>query len=215
METTPRNEQATLLHLEAREAGQAGNYDLAIEKLNEAMTIEPDWAYPVYDLAFTYLLKGDSANALKYYKQTDELEPGGFFTTKTAVYSLEGEQNGLFPEGLYTFYMQIEWTEEPEKKYEIAKRIVDNIPGYAPAWKELAYLQNDPDERLHSIEQGLAGKPDSETKGILLLNKAMILHEKGDSETARKLLSEIIESQDTTTSNGEIAKVAMRSISDN
>lgn len=215
METAPRNEQATTLHLEAREAGQAGNYDLAIQKLNEAMVIEPNWAYPVYDLAFTYLLKGDFANALKYYKQTDELEPAGFFTTKTAVYTLEGELNGLFPEGLYTFYMQIEWTEEPEKKYEIAKRIVDNIPGYAPAWKELAYLQNDPEERLYAIEQGLAGNPDSETKGILMLNKAMILHEKGDSDTARKLLEAIIESQETTASNSAIAKVAMRSINEN
>lgn len=215
METGPINEQANVLHLEAREAGQAGNYDLAIQKLKEAMTLEPTWPYPVYDLAFTYLLKGDFIHALKYYKETDALEPGGFFTAKTAIYSLEGEINGLFPEGLYTFYMQIEWTEEPEKKYEIAKRIADNVPGYAPAWKELAYLQNDPEERLHSIEQGLSGNPDEETKGILLLNKAMILHEKGDSETAKKLLAEIIESQETTISNSEIAKVAMKSISEN
>lgn len=215
METNPINEQANLLHLEAREAGQAGNYQLAIEKLQAAMKIEPLWAYPVYDLAFTYLLMGDFDNALKYYQETDALEPKGFFTTKTAIYTLIGEKEGRFPEGLYTFYMQIEWTEEPEKKYEIAKRIVDNVPDFSPAWKELAYLQNDPEERLHSIEQGLQGNPDEETKGILLLNKAMILHEKGDSETAKKLLSELIESQETTISNSAIAKVALKSIGEN
>ena len=148
METGPINEQANLLHLEAREAGQAGNYQLAIEKLLEVMTIEPLWAYPVYDLAFTYLLVGDFDNALKYYRETDVLEPDGFFTTKTAIYTLEGEKEGLFPEGLYTFYMQIEWTDEPEKKYHIAKQIVDNVPAFAPAWKEIAYLQTDPEERL-------------------------------------------------------------------
>ena len=215
METGPINEQANLLHLEAREAGQAGNYQLAIEKLLEVMTIEPLWAYPVYDLAFTYLLVGDFDNALKYYRETDVLEPDGFFTTKTAIYTLEGEKEGLFPEGLYTFYMQIEWTDEPEKKYHIAKQIVDNVPAFAPAWKEIAYQQTDPEERLYSIEQGLAGNPDRETKGILLLNKAMIISEKGDKETAKKLLSEIIESQETTISNSAIAKVALKSIKDN
>ena len=97
------------------------------------MRIEPLWAYPVYDLAFTYLLMGDFDNALKYYRETDAIEPDGFFTTKTAIYTLEGEKAGLFPEGLYTFYMQIEWTEEPEKKYSIAKQIVDNVPLFAPA----------------------------------------------------------------------------------
>ena len=76
MTTGPINEQANVLHLEAREAGQAGNYDLAIQKLKEAMALEPSWPYPVYDLAFTYLLKGDFTNALKYYKETDALEPG-------------------------------------------------------------------------------------------------------------------------------------------
>jgi len=215
METGPINEQANILHLEAREAGQAGNYPLAIEKLMEAMKIEPLWAYPVYDLAFTYLLVGDFDNALKYYRETDNLEPDGFFTTKTAIYTLEGEKAGLFPEGLYTFYMQIEWTDEPEKKYHIAKQIVDNVPSFAPAWKEIAYLQTDPEERLYSIEQGLAGNPDRETKGILLLNKAMIFSERGDKDTAKKLLSEIIESQETTISNSAIAKVALKSIKDN
>ncbi|MNJ91972.1 hypothetical protein D3C87_96270 [compost metagenome] len=215
MEPRPINEQANVLHLEAREAGQAGNYQLAIEKLVEAMSIEPLWAYPVYDLAFTYLLVGDFDNALKYYRETDALEPDGFFTTKTAIYTLEGEKAGLFPEGLYTFYMQIEWTEEPEKKYHIAKQIADNVPLFAPAWKEIAYLQSDPEERMYSIEQGLAGNPDRETKGILLLNKAMILNDKGDREAAKMILAELIESQETTSANSEIARVALKSINDN
>lgn len=215
MEPGSNREKANLLHLAARDAGQAGNYAMAIEKLQEAMALEPLWAYPVYDLAFTYLLLSDFENALKYYKETDALEPDGFFTTKTAIYSLEGELNGDFPEGLYTFFMQIEWTEEPEKKYAIAKRIVDNVPTFAPAWKELAYLQNDPEERMYSIDQGLEGNPDPETKGILLINKAMLLHEKGDSESAAKLLMELIDAQETTLSNNEIAKVALKSIHDN
>ena len=60
---------ARKLHREARELGQSGKYDLAISKLEETIKIQPDWSYPIYDLAFTYLLKGDFDNALKFYKK--------------------------------------------------------------------------------------------------------------------------------------------------
>jgi len=112
---------AKALHIEARELGQYGKYDLCIDKLEKAIKIEPTWAYPIYDLAYTYLLKGDFDSALKFYKKTDDLEPQGFFTTKTALYSLEGEKSGKFPKGLYIAYMQIEWTHDINEKFEIAK----------------------------------------------------------------------------------------------
>ena len=60
---------AEQLHREARALGQAGKYDAAIEKLRAAIAAKPDWAYPYYDLAFTYFLKGDAELALTYYRQ--------------------------------------------------------------------------------------------------------------------------------------------------
>jgi tetratricopeptide (TPR) repeat protein len=173
------NVTAKALHNEARELGQSGKYDLSIAKLEQAIKLEPTWAYPTYDLAYTYLLKGDFDNALKFYKKTDDLEPKGFFTSKTALYSLEGEKSGKFPKGLYSAFMQIEFTDDVNKKLEIAKVITQKIPDYAPAWKELANLINDKTERQNAIEQGLSRNPDIETKGILLINKAIILNENG------------------------------------
>jgi tetratricopeptide (TPR) repeat protein len=204
--------KAQALHQEARQLGQTGKYDLSITKLEEAIKIQPTWAYPTYDLAYTYLLKGDFDNALKFYKKTDELEPKGFFTVKTAIYSLEGEKIGKFPKGLYTAYMQIEWTDDNKKKLEIANTITQKVPDFAPAWKELANLLDDKTSRLKAIEQGLSKNPDAETKGILLINKAVILDDNGKKEEAKTILGNLIFSSDVTTGNLELAKFTLKSL---
>ncbi|WP_326984058.1 hypothetical protein VUJ46_05805 [Chryseobacterium sp. MYb264] len=205
---------AKKLHNEARELGQSGKYYLSIKKLEQAIKIQPDWAYPIYDLAYTYLLKGDFENALKFYKKTNELEPKGFFTAKTALYTLEGEQSGKFPKGLYMAYMQIEWTDDANKKLEIAKTLTEKVPDFAPAWKELANLLNDNTEKLNSIEQGLSKNPDADTKGILEINKAIILSNSGKIEEAKNILGGIISSPYSTISNIELAKFTLKSVSE-
>ena len=57
------------LHQKARVYGQSGNYIKAIELLEEAHRTAPTWPYPLYDLAFTYLLKKDFSNALLNYEK--------------------------------------------------------------------------------------------------------------------------------------------------
>jgi tetratricopeptide (TPR) repeat protein len=206
--------KAESLHQEARKLGQSGEYDLSISKLKEAIEIQPEWAYPTYDLAFTYLLKGDYENALIFYKKTNELEPKGFFTAKTAVYALEGEKSGKFPTGLYGIYLQIEWTDNESKKFEIAKTITEKVPDFAPAWKDLANLLDDRAEKLKAIEQGLSKKPDAETMGVLIINKALVLDMDGKKEEAQKILGNLIFSSEVTTGNKELAKFALKSISE-
>jgi tetratricopeptide (TPR) repeat protein len=200
------------LHNEARTFGQSGKYEAAINKLEQAIQNQPDWAYPYYDLAFTYLLKGDYENALKYYIQTDSLVPKGFFTAKTAIYALEAERAAEFPKGLYLAYLQIEWTNDVNQKLAIAKGITEKFPGFAPAWKELAVLTDDRKEKFNAIEHGLSVKADSETKGILLINKAIALNDDGKKEEAIQVLGNYIFSQDATTGNIEMAKFTLKSI---
>lgn len=212
MSNHPIDMTAKKLHEEARGLGQSGKYDESIRKLEAAIDLEPTWAYPVYDLAFTYLLKGDSAKALQFYQKTDELEPKGFFTTKTALYSLEGEKAGKFPSGLYMAYLQIEWTEDANKKLQIASAITAQVPDFAPAWKELANLLDDNTQRLNAIGTGLSKKPDAETQGVLLINKAIVLDDSGKKEEAKKILGDLIFSTATTTANVEMAKFALKSI---
>ena len=46
-------------------AGGAGDYKKAITLLERASSVAPEWPYPVYDMAFTYLLMKDAENARK------------------------------------------------------------------------------------------------------------------------------------------------------
>jgi hypothetical protein len=59
-------EEASRLHTEGRAAGDRGDYASALELLGEAHRLAPDWPYPVYDMAFTYLLQGNSTKAEEY-----------------------------------------------------------------------------------------------------------------------------------------------------
>lgn len=206
------NPEAQALHNEARTLGQSGNYDQSIKKLNEAIKIQPDWAYPYYDLAYTYLLKSDFEKAVKFYQKTDSLEPKGFFTAKTALYALQGEEIGKFPKGIYLSYLQIEWTESLAKKMEIARTLTEKFPDFAPAWKELSVLLDNKEERMKAIEKGLSKHPDAETEGILLINKAVILSNSGKTEEVKQILGKMIFSEKTTLSTLQLAKLTLKSI---
>jgi tetratricopeptide (TPR) repeat protein len=203
--------RAQLLHEEGRRLGGEGKYDESIAKLKEAMAVQPQWAYPPYDLAYTYSLKGDDASALKYYELTDSLRPNGFFTCKTALWSLRAERDGKFPAGTYMTFMMIEWSETEQEKIQIAKAIVDSLPAYAPAWMELAHLLDDNAERMTAIENGLSSDPDPETKGILLLNKAGVLKAQGHHAEAVTTLGNMIFDPETTGSNRQLAETTLKS----
>ncbi|MEE9234126.1 MAG: tetratricopeptide repeat protein, partial [Candidatus Acidoferrales bacterium] len=90
--------EARELHNKAR---QAGDYHKALELLAEAHRLAPDWPYPLYDMAWTYLLQGDTAKALEYYEQVDRMAPRGFFTSKEALDCLRRETMGKLPSGSY------------------------------------------------------------------------------------------------------------------
>lgn len=206
---TKVSKRAQRLHQESRALGQKGKYDEAITKLNNAHKIDPDWAYPIYDLAFTYLLKKDYDNALKYYKLTDEIEPRGFFAAKTAVWCLEKEKNGEISDGFYRDFIQLEWMENKDEVSLILKNIVEKYPTYAPAWEKYSGTLADHDERLKAIENGLVAKPDRVTKESLLINKAIVLDLKERTEESIKILGELILDQKTTLSHVPLAKFVL------
>jgi len=202
-------DEAARLHQEAREHGGKGEYQQASEKLLKAMEKAPDWAYPVYDLAFTFLLQNDFSNALKYYDLTDKMEPTGFFTTKTACWTLRKEMEGVFPAGLYLAYSQLEWLDSAEEKLDLAKAIVEKHPNYAPAWKVISDIVDSPKEKLSAIENGLRANPDATTKGNLIVSKALFLNSQGKSEDAKRLLGNLVFDEDATFANIRFAKLVL------
>ena len=183
--------EAQMLHQRARQAGQRGDHKKALALLQQASKLAPLWPYPVYDTAYEYLLMQDFEGARVNYQKTLELSPRGFFTAITAVDTLTREQKGELPPGTYLAYVSLEWMNDPVKKAAAVHRMVELVPGFAPAWKEYALLVKDHNERLTIIEKGLAAHPDAETKGVLTINKAIIFNLRGDRDGAVRLLGEL------------------------
>ena len=184
-------EKAIELHNLGRAYGQKGNNELAIQHFEKAIKIAPEWPYPYYDLAYTYLLNSKYKDAYKYYKKTDELAPRGFFTTKTAVHYLGKEQRGELPEGIYLYYLSYEWSNDPQKKFEIVENLISKFPSFAPAWQKRAGFEEEPKKILAIIEKGLNANPDSETKGFLLMNKAITFANIGKKQEAIEILGKL------------------------
>jgi hypothetical protein len=63
-----------------------------------------------------------------------------------------------------------------------------------------------PADKLSAIEKGLAAKPDRETEGILLINKALALNEQGDTETATAILGSLALDPRATFASEHLAK---------
>ena len=127
--------RATQLHQEAREAGGRGDYARALDLLDLAWDLAPQWPYPVYDAAYTYLLLGEAGMAEEFYERVDQMAPRGFFTCKASLDTLRRERAGeLFP-GFARAYATLEWM-DPGQKKSILAGIVDKFPGFALAWKD-------------------------------------------------------------------------------
>jgi tetratricopeptide (TPR) repeat protein len=202
-------EKAMELHRQARAKGESGDYGAAIKLLRQASEIAPTWAYPYYDMAFTYLLQGDMTNALLNYRETDRLEPRGFFTAKTALWTLERENNGTFPEGTYLAYVSLEWT-EGDKKREMIEQMTTNLPAFAPGWKERAWMASDTDKKLAFVDKALTLDPDPETYGICILNKAAYLKSAGKTTEAREIIEGLATNDSSTISTKALAKETLK-----
>jgi tetratricopeptide (TPR) repeat protein len=201
--------EAVRLHRQARLAGENGDYDRAVQLLDQAHRLAPNWPYPLYDTAFTYLLQGDAVRAEQYYAQVGRLAPRGFFTCKTSLDSLRRELAGELPAGFCTAYATLEWVRDPAEKRAILEGIVGRFPTFAPAWNELSNLFEDPEARLEAITRGLAAAPDDDTKGMLLIRRAVTLHARGESAEAVRILGELALDPTATLATESLAKYAL------
>jgi len=209
-ETVPA--KADELHGQGRNAGAAGEYDKALALFDRAHKEAPDWPYPLYDAAYTYLLKGDAEKAAEYYAAVDKMAPRGFFTAKTALDCLRREKAGDLKPGSYKLFLMLEWEKDSAKKKAVLEQMVTRSPKFPVAWKELALLQEDDDAKMKMIETGLSYTPDGETRGILLINKALTLNQKGKREEATRILGELALDPESTLGTEHLAKVTLASL---
>ena len=200
--------QAARLHAEAREAGRSGDYLRALDLLDEAQALAPSWPYPVYDAAYTYLLLDEAELAEELYARVDQMAPRGFFSCKTSLDTLRRERAGeLFP-GFAKAYAMAHWL-DPASKRSLLESVTGKFPGFAPAWQDLAALLDDDASRLRAIERGLAGRPDPQTLGLLLVSKAAVLARNGNRDEAISILGTLALSPDSTLAAEHQAKATL------
>ncbi len=188
--------EAGRLHAEGRATGAGGDHDAAIALFTQAEALDPAWPYPVYDRAFAHLLKQEFDAALADYRKVLELAPDGFFVAARAADLLTREAGGEFPRGLYQAFAMLEYM-PPEEQQSIAEQLVQQFPSHAPAWELRASFIDDPTTRLTAIERGLEARPDPDTRGALLVRKALTLHNLGQTGSALELLATLSEMRDS------------------
>jgi tetratricopeptide (TPR) repeat protein len=184
--------EAASLHKQARLAGGKGDYKQAINLFEQASRLAPSWPYPVYDMAYTYLLMKDSEKARTHYRKTVELSVG-----------------------TYRAYLALESMEDDETRSNAVRQLVKRAPSFAPAWKELAVQSKTEAEKLAAIEKGLAARPDAETKGILLINKALIMDQRGDHDVAVRSLGDLALDPASTYGTEHLAKASLAYVARN
>jgi tetratricopeptide (TPR) repeat protein len=204
--------EAVQLHQEARLAGTRGEFHRALVFLDRARALAPDWPYPAYDAAFTYLLQGDTEAAEELYAEVDRMAPRGFFTCKTTLDSLRQEHAGALPAGFSKAFTNLEWLDNAAEKKAVLESMVQEYPAFGPAWKELSALLDNADDRLHAITRGLEADPDPETRGILLINRALILEQRGQRAEAIAILGELALDPASTLGTETLAKATLAQI---
>lgn len=209
---------AISLHKQARSKVSKDDYKGAIKTLRAAMKLAPRWESIYYDLAYTYFLQKDYVQALKYYITTDKLFNKGFFAAKTAIWSLNHElKTKQLPEGSYYDYLAIELIADKAKQLDSYIKITQSHPEYAPAWAKIATLSLDDEETQKAIDNGLKQMDtnigiDSETKGILYIQQALIYSNNDENDKAKRTLADLVMSDDVTFNNQNIAKLFLKKL---
>jgi hypothetical protein len=202
--------QAKEMHELGRRYGAEGKFDAALLSFAEASKLAPGWAYPIYDTAYTLLLRGDATNALAKYREVDRMETNGFFTTKTAVWTLEREESGALPRGTYRDYVALE-DAEGNGKIELIEKLAVMAPNYPPVLKEKAIAAKTVTEKLQWIDKGLALEPDAETYGILMLNRAVLLNLQKKTNESKAILNGLT-AETNTVGTRELAREVLKKI---
>ena len=171
--------EAARLHEEGRLTGARGEYDEAISLFTTAANLAPSWPYPVYDRAFTHLLKQDFASALADYRKTLDLAPEGFFTAAESAEMLSREVAGQIPSGLFATFMIHGRSLPPEARRDLAEQIIEKHPGFTPAWSDLIDLTEGDSARQKVIERAFVSTPDAHTSAMWRIQKAITVSSLG------------------------------------
>lgn len=106
----------------------------------------------------------------------------------------------------------LEPIQDASQKRQLLEQFVDKYPRFAPGWKEYANLSETGADRLKAIEKGLAADPDPETKGMLLLNRALVWHSSGRHDAGVQSLNDLVADPSSTLGTVALAETMLKMI---
>lgn len=203
--------QAMKLHAQARQTGESGNLPGALQQFQQAHELAPEWPYPVYDTALTYLLMGEMDKALETYQRVDKMAPEGFSDTKRVIECLRREKDGRVPKGTFRKFIDAMRSRTPEEHERQLLELTKSAPKFYPAWREYAPYGKDTAEQLRLLEKALALAPDIESRGEMLIYKANLLRRSGKEAEGRALLQSLVDDPKALKTTVTSAKEALSS----
>ncbi len=188
----PIPERAMELHAQGRAQGSEGKFDEALKLLQQAQALAPHWRMPLYDTAHTYILMGDTHQALAIHEQLERLEPEGFAQSKKMLDSLRREKDGRVPRGTLREFLEVQQLRDMAEVRRRLEALTKKAPQFVLAWQDLAMLSEDIAEGQRLLDKALGLNPDVETRGELLVHKGVLLRRGGKEEEARKHLEALM-----------------------
>jgi tetratricopeptide (TPR) repeat protein len=202
-------DKAVKAHAQGRMSGEGGSFQDALKHFQAAHELAPEWPLPLYDMAHTHLLMGESTSALEIFAQVDALAPRGFADTPRVLECLRREKDGRVPKGTYRKFLDVLRLRDPEKFQQGLRELTQSAPRFYPAWRELISYGKDLDEQERLLEKALAAKPDALSRGDLLVYKANLLRRRGKDAEARALLQSLVDDPRSLASTVTDAKEAL------
>ena len=186
-------EQAQQLHAQGRKQGEAGQFAEALQSFQQAREVAPSWPIPLYDIGLTCLHMKEDAKALEAFEQLDTLVPQGVSDSKRMLDSLRREKAGRVPAGTLREFLEVEQLKDPVEVQHRLEALTKKAPDFVPAWEALALTTDKVDESERLVAKALSLEPDIDTRGQLLLRRAILLKRRHEQEAARKQLQALID----------------------
>ncbi len=202
-------EKAIENYYKGRLQGEKGEYTLALDWFKQALKIAPNWSYPLYDMAYVLLFLGERQKAYNLYIQVDKMHPRGFYAVKTAIHTLEREIKAELPGDTYKFFLTIKQEIDIDKKDDLLDYLLDRCTNFAPAWLEKYKTVNSQNEQLFCLSKGISYDSDAETKGLMLINQAVVFLNSNRKTEAYNILSELVFDKNLTLQNEHLAKALL------
>jgi hypothetical protein len=172
------------LQIEGRHAVRAGDYRTALGVFTEAHQIAPDWPSPVHDTAWVYLLMDENEQAIASYAQAAAMAPRGFYNVTQALDTLRREEMGSLPRGSYRKLVLL-LIGPPSTNLEMRTallELLETATEFPAAWAALSQQvgarnkirMSEAPWLLEKIDYALSYEPDAQTRGHLLIDKALV-----------------------------------------